>query len=132
GWSGPLRGADGGAAAVGAVYLIGARTGLLRRASVEAISEPRAVALLLALATLAGIVSAPVQSFISRRIEARADAHALALTDDPAAVELMERRLATTNLSDVDPPRLEYLMFASHPSVVERIAAARAYARGER
>jgi len=130
--TGTLIGAVGVAAAVCAVYLIGSWTGLLRRAGVEAISEPRAVALLLALATLAGIVSAPVQSFISRRIEARADAHALALTDDPAAVELMERRLATTNLSDVDPPRLEYLMFASHPSVVERIAAARAYARGER
>ena len=130
--TGTLIGAVGVAAAVCAVYLIGSWTGLLRRAGVEAISEPRAVALMLALATLAGIVSAPVQSFISRRIEARADAHALALTDDPAAVELMERRLATTNLSDVDPPRLEYLMFASHPSVVERIAAARAYARGER
>jgi STE24 endopeptidase len=44
----------------------------------------------------------------------------------------MERRLATTNHAEADPPRLEYLMFASHPSVVERIAAARAYARGER
>src|SRR5690606_38395899 len=84
--TGTLIGAVGVAAAVCAVYLIGSWTGLLRRAGVEAISEPRAVALLLALATLAGIVSAPVQSFISRRIEARADAHALALTDDPAAV----------------------------------------------
>jgi STE24 endopeptidase len=44
----------------------------------------------------------------------------------------MEQRLATTNLADVDPPRLEYWMFASHPSVVERMAAARAFARGAR
>ena len=44
----------------------------------------------------------------------------------------MDGRLALKNLSDVDPNRLEYLMFASHPSTVERMAAARAFARGER
>jgi STE24 endopeptidase len=130
--TGTLIGALGAAAAVCAVYLIGSWTPLLRRAGVEAVTDPRAVALLLALATLAGLTASPLQSFVSRRIEARADGHALALTEDPATVERMEQRLATTNLADVDPPRLEYLFFASHPSVVERIAAARAYARGER
>lgn len=130
--TGTLIGALGAAAAVCGVYLIGSWTGLLRRAGIETITDPRAVAFLLALATVAGLASAPLQSFVSRRIEARADAHALALTEDPTTVERMERRLATTNLADVDPPRLEYIMFASHPSVVERIAAARAYARGER
>ena len=81
---------------------------------------------------MAGLVSLPLQNGLTRRIEARADAHALELTDDPSSVERMEERLATTNLADVDPPRLEYLIFASHPSIVERIAAARAYGRGER
>ena len=66
---------------------------------------------------------------MSRRVEARADAHALALTGDPATFEAMQRRLAAVNLADPDPPRWEYLMFASHPSTVERMAAARAYAR---
>ncbi len=130
--TGTLIGALAAAAAVCAVYLIGSWTGLLRRAGIDSITDPRAVALLLALATVVGLAAAPLQSFVSRRIEARADAHALALTEDPATVERMEQRLATTNLADVDPPRLEYVMFASHPSVVERIAAARAYARGER
>jgi len=130
--TGTLIGALAAAAAVCAVYLIGSWTGLLRRAGVDSITDPRAVALLLALATVVGLAAAPLQSFVSRRIEARADAHALVLTEDPATVERMEQRLATTNLADVDPPRLEYVMFASHPSVVERIAAARAYARGER
>ena len=68
----------------------------------------------------------------TRRIEARADAHALALTDDPATFEAMEARLATVNLADPDPPRWEHLLFASHPATVERMAAARAYARGQR
>lgn len=130
--TGTLIGAFGAAGAVCAVYLIGSWTGLLRRAGVESITDPRAVALLMALAAVVGLAAAPAQSLVSRRIEARADAHALALTDDPLTVELMERRLATTNLADVDPPRWEYVMFASHPSVLERIAAARAYARGER
>jgi hypothetical protein len=47
------------------------------------------------------------------------------LTQDPAVFESMERRLALVNLADVDPPAVEQLVFASHPSTVERIAAAR-------
>jgi STE24 endopeptidase len=130
--TGTVVGALGAAAAVCTVYLFGWWSGLLRRSDVDSITDPRAVALVLALAAVAGLAAAPVQSLVSRRIEARADAHALSLTDDPATVEIMERRLATTNMADVDPPRLEYVMFATHPSVVERMAAARAYARGER
>jgi STE24 endopeptidase len=131
-YTGTVLGALAAAAAVIALYLLGGWTGLLRRAGIESIVDPRAIALLLAVATLAGLVAAPLNSLVSRRIEARADAHALALTQDPSTVERMEERLATTNLADVDPPRLEYVMFASHPSVVERMAAARAFARGDR
>ena len=130
--TGTLLGALGAAAAVCAVYLIGSWTGLLRLSGVDSIAEPRAVALLLALATVAGLAAAPVQNVVSRLIEARADAHALAIPTDPATVESMEARLASKNLADVDPPWIEYVMFASHPSIVERIAAARAYGRGER
>jgi STE24 endopeptidase len=130
--TGTLLGALGAAAAVIALYLLGGWTGLLRRAGAESIVDPRAIALLLAVAALAGLVAAPLTSLVSRRIEARADGHALELTEDPSTVERMEERLATTNLADVDPPRLEYVMFASHPSVVERMAAARAFARGDR
>jgi STE24 endopeptidase len=130
--TGTAIGALGAAASVCAVFLIGSWTGLLRRAGVDSIGDPRAVGLLLAIAAVAGLVGAPLQNGISRLIEARADAHALAVTDSPSTVEVMEQRLATANLADVDPPRWEYLMFATHPSIVERIAAARAYARGER
>lgn len=130
--TGTLLGALGAAAAVIALYLLGGWTWLLRRAGVESIVDPRAIALLLALAALAGLAAAPLNSLVSRRIEARADAHAMVLTDDPSTVEQMVERLATTNLADVDPPRWEYLMFATHPSVVERMAAARAFARGDR
>ena len=117
------------AAGVCALYLLGSWTPLLRRAGVDSLGEPRAVALLLAVAAVAGLVLGPVQSLVSRRIEARADAHALALTGDPATFEAMQGRLALVNLGDVDPNPWEYLLFASHPSTVERMAAARAWAR---
>jgi STE24 endopeptidase len=130
--TGTALGALGAASAVILGYLVGQWTGLLHRAGVATVAEPRSVALLLALAALAGLVAEPVQSALSRRVEARADAHALALTDDPATFEAMEARLATVNLADPAPPRLEHLLFATHPTTVERMAAARAYARGER
>jgi STE24 endopeptidase len=130
--TGTLTGALGAAAAVVAIYLLGSWSGLLRAAGVDSVAEPRAIALLLALAAVAGIVSAPGQAWLSRRTEARADAHALALTGDAAAFEAMQRRLSTVNLADPDPPSWEYVWFASHPTTVQRMAAARAYARGER
>jgi len=130
--TGTLLGALGTAAGVVALYLIGSWAGLLRLAGVHSIGEPRAIGLLLALATLAGLAGGPAQAFVSRRIEARADAHALALTGDPATFEAMQRRLGGVNLSDPDPPVWEQTLAAGHPSTVERMAAARAYARGAR
>jgi STE24 endopeptidase len=131
-FAGTLLGALGAAAAVVALYLLGGWGWLLRTAGVDSMGEPRALALMVAVVSLAGIVAAPAQSFLSRRVEARADAHALELTRDPATFEAMQRRLSTVNLGDPDPPRWEYLYSASHPSTVERMAAARAYARGAR
>ncbi len=129
---GTLLGAVGAAAGVVVLYLLGGWSPLLRLAGVDAIGAPQAIALVLAVATVGGLLAGPFQALVSRRVEARADAHALALTEDPAAFEAMQARLATVNLADPDPPRWEYLWSASHPSTVERIAAARAYARGLR
>ncbi|GIF68162.1 peptidase M48 [Asanoa ishikariensis] len=130
--TGTLVGALGAALAVVSLFLLGGWTGLLRAAGVTSIASPTAFALLVAVVAVAGLVSSPAQALISRRVEARADAHALALTSDPATFEAMQSRLSSVNLGDPDPPRWEYLFGASHPSTVERMAAARAYARGER
>jgi STE24 endopeptidase len=127
--TGTAIGAVGAAAAVVAAYLVGSWTGLLRRAGVTDIADPRAIGLLLALAALAGLVASPAMNLISRHIEARADTHALRLTGDPAGFERMQARLAALNLSNVDPNPIEYALFASHPSTVQRMAAAIAYAR---
>ena len=130
--TGTILGALGAAGAVIAVYLLGQWRTPLGLAGVDRITDPRGIALLLVFATLAGLVAGPPQNALSRRVEARADAHALALTDDPVTFEAMEGRLAAVNLADPDPPRLEHVIFATHPTTVERMAAARAYARGER
>ncbi|MBV1852538.1 M48 family metallopeptidase [Catellatospora tritici] len=129
---GTVIGALGAALAVVGLFLLGGWSWLLQRAGVESIGEPRAIGLLLAVVTVVGLVAGPVQSYVSRLIEARADEHALRLTDDPAAFERMQQRLSLVNLSDPDPPTWEQMLFGSHPTTVERIAAARAYARGVR
>jgi STE24 endopeptidase len=130
--TGTVLGALGAAIAVVALYLLGSWQWLLRLAGVDSIAEPRAIGLLLAVTTVAGLIAGPGQSFVSRRVEARADTHALTLTGDAVTFEAMQRRLGTVNLSDPDPPSWEHAMFASHPSTVQRMAAARAWARGDR
>ncbi|WP_432829559.1 M48 family metallopeptidase [Dactylosporangium sp. CA-092794] len=127
--TGTLLGALGAAAAVCALYLLGAWSALLRLARVDSIAEPRAIALLLALATVAALLTGPAQALISRRVEARADEHALQLTHDPAEFEAMQGRLALVNLGDPDPNPVEQFLFGSHPTAVQRMAAARAWSR---
>jgi STE24 endopeptidase len=91
----------------------------------------------LALATLGGLLTAPLPAALSRRVEARADRYALDLagrTGEPAEVAsayaAMHRDLAVAARADLVPARWSYLVFASHPSAPERIAAARAWAAG--
>ncbi len=102
---------------------------LLRAAGVGTAADPRSLALLLALATLLGAVGGPAQMLVSRRIEARADVHALELTREPAQFAAMQRRLAVANISELAPSPLVYALFASHPTSPERIAVARDWAR---
>ena len=80
------------------------------------------VLLLLQLATL------PAANAITRRYEREADWEGLRLTRDPAAAEALYRRFARTGLSDPDPPLLLHVLLDTHPSLVERIETARAFA----
>ena len=128
-WTGTALGAIGTAAAVCALALVGMWTGLLRRAGVDTIASPRAVALILAFLAVVGLLSTPLQNLVSRQIEARADLHALELTDDPKTFATMQRNLAASNLSDVDPPGFIQWVFGSHPTTAQRIALAREFGR---
>ena len=127
--TGTLLGALGAAAGVVALHLLGSWVALLRRAGVDSIAEPRAIALMAALAAIAGLAFGPLQAHVSRQLETRADLHSLLLAGDPQVFEAMQARLATVNLGDPDPPRWEQILTASHPSTVERMAAARAWSR---
>ena len=102
---------------------------LAARAGVGGPADPRAVALLLAMSTLGGALSGPAQNAVSRAIEGRADLTALRATEDTDAFAAVQVRLAERALSDPTPPRLGYLWFASHPTVLERLALADAVAR---
>lgn len=126
-WIGTTLGALGAAAAVCFIAVLGAFPGLLRRAGVESITSPRAVALVLAAVAVVGLLTTPVQSAISRQLEMRADQYALELTQDPDTFAEMQAGLAAANLADVDPPRAHHWFFGSHPTTAQRIAAAEEY-----
>jgi STE24 endopeptidase len=86
--------------------------------------DPRALPLLLLYATVVGVLTLPLQSAVSRAFERRADAIALSLTNDPEAAVSSFRRLAFSNLADLDPPAVAVAVLYSHPPTVERIRAA--------
>ena len=88
-------------------------------------------ALALSLTVLVPVVTA-ISNQLSRRVEARADAYALTLTDEPRAFVGFERRIAVTNVSDPDPPPLATALLATHPPVIERIGMAEAFSRRSR
>lgn len=127
--TGTALGALGAAAAVCALALLLRWPALLRRAGASGPGDPGIVALLLLLVSVGTLLAAPATNLVSRRIEARADVHALDLTRDPATFEAAQRRLALTNLSDLEPNPLAYVLFATHPSAVDRLALARAWQR---
>ncbi len=106
------------------LYLLGGWSGLLALAGAGSFTDPQSIGLLLFVLTVGQLAAGPAGSMVSRRIEARADAHALRRTGDAATFAAMQRRLALRNLADVDPNPVEHLLFDSHPSTVQRIAAA--------
>jgi STE24 endopeptidase len=122
--TGTLIGALGAGAGVALLgWLLGSDR-LLRRAGATGPGDGRVVGLLLFLLAVGTLVSTPVQNLVSRHIEARADLHALDLTEDPASFVAVQRQLGRANLSDPDPPAIWQWAFGSHPTVPQRIAFA--------
>ncbi|HEX8004384.1 MAG TPA: M48 family metallopeptidase [Mycobacteriales bacterium] len=126
--NGTLAGALGAAAAVAGLHVLLTSEAVLRRAGASGAGDPRVLGLVLFAIAAAGFLTSPAQALVSRRVEARADVHSLELTGDVATFVESEKRLAVTNLSDLDPHPLAYAWFFSHPTSPERIALARAWA----
>jgi STE24 endopeptidase len=127
--TGTLVGGLGVAAGACVLYLVMTSPRLLRRAGVRSAADPRSTALLLAAVTVLAQAAGPAQNLFSRHIEARADAHALELTRDPATFVAMQRSLSLRNLDDLSPNPFAYALWNTHPSGPERIAMGRAWAR---
>jgi STE24 endopeptidase len=94
----------------------------------SAAGDPRVAAFVLLVGAGLQLLGAPFESALSRRWESAADRFSLELTGDLRVFEESFRELARSNLSDLDPPRLFYLMAFTHPTPSERIANARRWA----
>jgi STE24 endopeptidase len=126
---GTAAAALGAAAGVCVVFLLLGSRRLRRAAGVDDPAHPSAMALLLAIVATLSTLSSPVTLMVSRKVEARADVHALNLTRDPATLIAMQQRLSSNNLSDLDAPRLVRWILSTHPSGPQRIAQARTWAK---
>ncbi len=73
-----------------------------------------------------------VSNQLSRGVEARADTFALQLTGDPQTMVEFRRRSAVRNVSDPEPPAISQWLLGTHPTTMQRIGAAEAWARGAR
>ncbi len=128
------RGTVVGAAVTAAVLLALGRAlevpRLRKAADVSGAGDPAAVPLLITVGSILGAALGPLAAALSRRTEARADTFSLDLTRDPESVVALHRVLALEALADVDPPRWLHLLTGSHPTTLQRIAAARAWAHG--
>ncbi|MEX2224323.1 MAG: M48 family metallopeptidase [Candidatus Rokuibacteriota bacterium] len=76
------------------------------------------------------LAALPLANGWSRHVERRADRFALETIADPRAFIASMERLATLNLAERDPHRLEEFFLYSHPSIGRRIALARQFLHG--
>lgn len=137
---GTAEGALGLAASVCLMFVVLSSPGVRRRAGLlppgaldgrgrRADTDPRSVALVLGLVAALLAAAAPVELLVSRRVEARADVHALDLTRDPLTMAQMQRRISLNNLGDLNPNPWVRAFRMTHPANPERIALARTWAR---
>ncbi|HSS79693.1 MAG TPA: M48 family metalloprotease [Gaiellaceae bacterium] len=96
-----------------------------RRGGLE---RPEVVPLALLVLAVIGLAITPLGNAVSRRYEAEADWSALRATHDPAAAASVFRKFARYDLIQPNPPLWSYIWIDDHPTVVQRIAMARAYA----
>ncbi len=97
-----------------------------RRGGLE---RPEVVPYALLVLALIGLAITPLGNVVSRRYEAEADWSALRATHDPSAAASVFRKFARHDLVQPNPPLWSYIWIDNHPTIVQRIAMARAFAR---
>lgn len=98
-------------------------------ASRGGLARPEAVPVALLVFVALQLLTMPLSSMVSRREETEADWSALRATHDPQAARSLFQRLATTSLTDPDPPAWSYVLYADHPTISQRIAMVEAWQR---
>ncbi len=93
--------------------------------------EPEAVPLGLLILVAVQIAVAPLQSLVTRHLEAEADWVALEAARDPAAQTALFRSFASTTLEQPDPGLVQYVLFEDHPTLMQRVAMAQAWRRAQ-
>jgi STE24 endopeptidase len=95
-----------------------------RRGGME---RPEVVPFALLVLAVFGLLITPFGNAVSRRYEAEADWSALRATHDPRSAENVFRKFTTYDLVQPRPPGWSYVWLDDHPTVVQRIAMARAW-----
>ncbi|MGH7318404.1 MAG: M48 family metalloprotease, partial [Candidatus Rokuibacteriota bacterium] len=95
---------------------------------VRGLADPAGIPLLALVLMGFGLGVTPIIAAWSRRLEREADAVAIQATRAPDAFVAAMERLGALNLAERRPHRLKELLFATHPSLEQRIAFARAAA----
>ena len=109
-------------------YLASKTLALLTPAfDLRGVDDVAGLPLLVLAAGAVSLATVPVAHALSRAFERRADRFALNLTRNPQAFISAMRRLGAQNLAEEHPSRIVQWLFYSHPPLLERIAAARAF-----
>ncbi len=90
----------------------------------KTLASPATMPLVFLILFVCTLLSMPFQNVISRHFERQADGTSLELTGDPQTFIELQVKLSRANASDVTPAAFCYYWFYTHPSPMERIAAA--------
>ncbi|MEV6349592.1 M48 family metalloprotease [Actinoplanes sp. NPDC051851] len=130
GWLRLLTGTAQAGFTLAVLVLAGNTPSLLHWAGAQSLADPHAVGLILAVLTVPRLIAIPVQMWLTRAQERRADEYALHATSDPEAVAAAWQRALREVGGDPNPGLLSYLLWpqpASHPALAERLATALAF-----
>jgi Zn-dependent protease with chaperone function len=101
-------------------------------AGIAGASDLAGLPLLLLAAGGVSLLFTPIANAWSRHNERRADRYALTLTGGSEPFISAMRRLGAQNLAEEHPSRPAFWFFHTHPTIEERIAAARSLITSER
>lgn len=103
---------------------------LLSAHLVYATTDPNVLPWFALVAFIYEFATSPLFNLLSRRREARADMFALKVSGDPVAFVSGEKRMCDINMMEEDIPRWRKILFATHPTTLERVRMGEEQMRG--